>query len=462
MMLTSQRYECGESKRFRGAAKPLLMGALLCALWAPAWSLDLKEAYEAAVQYDATLRAARAARASAQEKLPQAKAQLRPTVSLSASRNHNDLNRTQANILGQPTTTQESYYSYNQALQLRQALFKKPLWSSLEQAEFLVREADANLEKESQNLAVRVTGAYLEALLAQDQLDLVNKQKEFATRQLDGARKALLAGSGIRTDIDEAQAKLDLSLAQELEAAQHVDFTQRQLAVLTGRPLSQLARVEGEKLQLSAAAKQSLDQWLELAEQSSPELMALKARVEATKLEVEKAQGGHYPTLDLVAQWQRSGSENVTTPSSSYTNKVIGLQLNLPLYSGGYADSLVAQALAEQTRSEEVYEATRRDLLVRIHKEYRGATEGVLKIKALEQAQVSAVQLVLSSKRSFEAGARTVIDTLNAEQQLQAVRRDLAQARYAYLISTVRLVALAGGDVVQTIAELNAGLGKSE
>jgi outer membrane protein/protease secretion system outer membrane protein len=190
--------------------------------------------------------------------------------------------------------------------------------------------------------------------------------------------------------------------------------------------------------------------------------MALKARVEATKLEVEKAQGGHYPTLDLVAQWQRSGSENVTTPSSSYTNKVIGLQLNLPLYSGGYADSLVAQALAEQTRSEEVYEATRRDLLVRIHKEYRGATEGVLKIKALEQAQVSAVQLVLSSKRSFEAGARTVIDTLNAEQQLQAVRRDLAQARYAYLISTVRLVALAGGDVVQTIAELNAGLGKSE
>jgi outer membrane protein/protease secretion system outer membrane protein len=86
----------------------------------------------------------------------------------------------------------------------------------------------------------------------------------------------------------------------------------------------------------------------------------------------------------------------------------------------------------------------------------------VLKIKALEQAQASAVQLVLSSRRSFEAGARTAIDVLNAEQQLQAIRRDLAQARYTYLISRVRLVALAGGDVVQTIGELNAGLGKSD
>jgi outer membrane protein, protease secretion system len=431
------------------AAAALLAGS--------AWSMDLLQAYQAALQEDATVRAARAAADAARERLPQARAQLMPNIAFNAGRNHNNLDRTPTSSGGPDAP----YYSFNQTLQLRQPLFRKPLWDGLAQAGHLVQDADATLERELQNLGVRVTGAYLEALLAQDQLELVLKQQAFTLIQLDAARKALAAGSGIRTDIDEAQARLDLNRAQELEARQHLDYTRRQLEVLTRHSVGELARLDAGKLTLRQPEPQDLDAWLAQAEAASPELQSLKARLEAARSEVAKAEGGHYPTLDAVVQATRSASENVTTPSSRYLNRAVGLQLNVPLYAGGYTSSVVRQALAEQTRAEEMLEATRRDLGLRLQREYRGVTEGIAKVGALEQAVRSAEQLVKSTRRSFEAGSRTLVDTLNAEQQLQGARRDLAQARYLYLISRVRLQALAGGDKEAAIAELNGWLAGS-
>lgn len=443
----------------RGRALTLRALAVAAALFAgSAWSMDLLQAYQAALQEDATVRAARAAADAARERLPQARAQLLPNLAFSAGRNRNDLSRTQEGLSRQPVTTDEQYYSFNQTLQLRQPLFRKPLWAGLEQAGHLVQDADATFERELQNLGVRVTGAYLEALLAQDQLDLVLSQQTFTLTQLDAARKAFAAGSGTRTDIDEAQARLDLNRAQELEARQNLEYTRRQLEVLTRHSVGELARLDAGKLPLQQPEPQGLDAWLVMAEASSPELQALKARLEAAGAEVAKAQGGHYPTLDAVVQVTRSASENVTTPSSSYLNRTVGLQLNVPLYAGGHASSVVRQALAEQTRAEQTLEATRRDLGLRLHREYRGVTEGVAKVGALEQAVRSAEQLVKSTRRSFEAGSRTLVDILNAEQQLQSTRRDLAQARYLYLVSRVRLQALAGGDKEAAIAELNGWL----
>ena len=435
--------------RALAAAAALLAGS--------AWSMDLLQAYQAALQEDATVRAARAAADAARERLPQARAQLMPNIAFNAGRNHNNLDRTLTSSGGPDAP----YYSFNQTLQLRQPLFRKPLWDGLAQAGHLVQDADATLERELQNLGVRVTGAYLEALLAQDQLELVLKQQAFTLIQLDAARKALAAGSGIRTDIDEAQARLDLNRAQELEARQHLDYTRRQLEVLTRHSVGELARLDAGKLTLRQPEPQDLDAWLAQAEAASPELQSLKARLEAARSEVAKAEGGHYPTLDAVVQATRSASENVTTPSSRYLNRAVGLQLNVPLYAGGYTSSVVRQALAEQTRAEEMLEATRRDLGLRLQREYRGVTEGIAKVGAMEQAVRSAEQLVKSTRRSFEAGSRTLVDTLNAEQQLQGARRDLAQTRYLYLISRVRLQALAGGDKEAAIAELNGWLAGS-
>lgn len=415
--------------------------------------LNLPQAYALALERDATLRAARAATAAANEQLPQAVGQWRPNVSLSASRSYNSLLREPVSSLNGATA--ENYFSYNQALNLRQPLLRKPLSDNLTQAQFRVDDAQAGLDREVQNLSVRLVGAYLENLLAQDQQALVEVQQKLISTQLDAAKKSFISGAGIRTDIDEAQARLDLNKAQQLEARLQVAMSLRQLEAIINEPIDRLAPLNAQYMLSQTFDERSLNGWIELTEAQSPELKSLQARLEVARLEIAKAQGAHYPTLDAVAQVTRSGSENVLALSSNYTNRVVGLQFNLPLYTGGLVNSSVRQAVASFEQAQALLEATRRELGIRVNREYRGVMEGLLKIKAQEQALLSAEQLVVSSQRSYKAGNRTVIDVLNAEQQQQVVMRDLMQARYIFFLSKVKLLALAGLDVSPLMNQLS-------
>jgi outer membrane protein/protease secretion system outer membrane protein len=439
--------------------------ALVCALasaavstWAQAPVMDLKQVYQAALEQDATIRASRATADSGRERLPQARAGLLPQISASAGRNNNNLDTTAPNILGTPVTTNEKYLSDNKTLQLRQPLVNMQRWLQFQQAKSVVEEVEANLDRDLQNLVVRVAGVYFEALMADEQLDLVLAQKKTYTALVDAAKKGLAAGSGTRTDIDDAQSRLDMAAAQELEARQNQDLARRQLQLLVNQPVNQIAKLNVAALQLSAPMPANLDDWTRKAEQASPEIRAMQARLDAARREVSKAQAGHFPTLDAVAQWSNSGSENITRVNSRYENKTIGLQLNVPLYSGGYVNSTIRQAVAEQTRAEESLEALRRDLGVRVHKEYRGVSEGVLRVRALEQAARSAEQMMKSTQMSLTAGARTQLDVLNAQQQFTLALRDLAQARLVYLLSGVRLASLVGDDAMVSVEQVNASL----
>ena len=424
----------------------------------PAWSLDLRQAYEAAYENDAAIRAARAGAQASREKLPQARAQQRPNVSLNASRNHNDLTSETQNSQGKPVRSENQYYSGNQSLSVRQPLYRPYVSALVRQAQAQVEEADAALERDEQTLVTRVGEAYFDALLAQDQVLLIEAQKSTYTTQLDAARKGLQAGTGTRTDIDEAQARLDMTLAQELEALQHVEFTRRRRKSLMGRPVDVLASLDVQRFNPTAPIPGLVEDWVERAEQANPELQSLRAQLDAAGMEVEKAQAGHKPTLDAVAQWSRSSSDTVTSINQRYDNKSIGLQLSVPLYAGGYVSSTVRQAVAAQERAREALEAARRDLGVRVHREFRGMTEGVLRVKALEQAVRSAEQAVLSNQKSFQAGSRTTVDVLNAQQQKTTAQRDLAQARYLYLVSRLRLQALAGEDRQSSVSQVNSAL----
>lgn len=439
--------------------------ALACALagaavasWAQALTMDLKQVYQAALEQDATIRASRAAADSGRERLPQARAGLLPQISASAGRNNNNLDTTAPNILGTPVTTNDKYLSDNKTLQLRQPLVNIQRWLQFQQAKSVVEEVEANLDRDLQNLVVRVAGAYFEALMSDEQLDLVLAQKKTYTALVDAAKKGLAAGSGTRTDIDDAQSRLDMAAAQELEARQNQDLARRQLQLLVNQPVDQIAKLNVAALRLSAPMPANLDDWTRKAEQASPEIRAMQARLEAARQEVSKAQAGHLPTLDAVAQWSNSGSENITRVNSRYENKTIGLQLNIPLYSGGYVNSTIRQAVAEQTRAEESLEALRRDLGVRVHKEYRGVSEGVLRVRALEQAARSAEQMMKSTQMSLTAGSRSQLDVLNAQQQFTLALRDLAQARLVYLLSGVRLASLVGDDAMLSVEHVNGSL----
>ncbi|PUE34177.1 TolC family outer membrane protein [Limnohabitans sp. Hippo4] len=441
--------------------KNVVAGALAAsamAVCAQTSVMDFKQVYQAALEQDANIRASRAAADSGRERLPQARAGLLPQVSANAGRNFNDLNSTSPNILGALTTTNDKYFSDNRAVQLRQPLMNMQRWLQFEQAKSMVAESEASLDRDLQNLVVRVAGAYFEYLMADEQLELVLAQKKLYTSLVDAAKKGLAAGSGTRTDIDDAQARLDMASAQELEARQNQDQTRRQLEVLINQPVSSVAKLNVSALKLVGPEPANLDAWTLKAEQNSPEMKAMQARLDAARREVSKSQAGHLPTLDAVAQWSNSGSENITRINSRYENKSIGLQLNVPLFSGGYVNSTIRQAVAEQTRAEETLEALRRDLGVRVHKEFRGVTEGVLRVRALEQAVRSAEQMMQSTQMSLKAGSRTQLDVLNAQQQYTMALRDLAQARFVYLMSKVKLASLAGDDAVVSVDAVNASL----
>lgn len=441
---------------FRVAVR-MLAATLVCAAALPvaARSFDLVQAYTAALAQDAALRASRAAADAGREALPQAKARLLPDVSATFSRSKNQLVSTGAGAGGLPATTHDGYVAGSTGLTLRQPLYRPMAMANLRQAEALVEESEAQLEQDLQEVAVRVGEAYFELLLAEEQIALVAAQKRAFTTQLDAAGKAFAAGSGTRTDIDEVRARLDLSVAEELQARQHRQLALRRLQTMVGEPVDAVAPLNVAALVLAAPQPNELDAWIARAERHSPEIHALQARLDAAGHEIEKARAGHLPTLDAVAGWSRNESDNINRIGSRYTSKSIGIQLSVPIFSGGGIDSAVRQAVAEETQARETLQALRDDLAVRVAREFAGVSEGVLRVRALEQAVRSAEQVVLSNRKSFTAGSRTTVDILNAEQQRVSALRDLAQARFLYLMSQVRLHVLAGVFDAQWLQGIN-------
>jgi outer membrane protein/protease secretion system outer membrane protein len=286
-------------------------------------AMDLSAAYDAALSQDSKIRAARAANASARERLPQARAQWLPNVTLNASRSKNQLKSLSPNVWGVTQESQNDYFSNNRTLTLRQTVLNKGKLADYAQAAWQVADADALFARESQVLVVRVAEAYFGGLLSQDQLTLLLSQEVMTKAQFDAAKKMFAAGSGTRTDVDEMQARLDLNVAQLLEAHQNVDYAQQQLSVLINQPVMRLAELNVERLQLLAPNPATLAQWQALADAGSPELLALEARMQAARLQVEKSRSGHLPTLDLVAQWSISDSENVAGLDSSYNTRSV-------------------------------------------------------------------------------------------------------------------------------------------
>ena len=433
-----------------------LVGVILTSSISSASALDLLQAYNAAQTQDATLLAARAAAQAGRERIPQARSQLMPNVAINISANQNQLSSTSTNFLGQEQTSEASYPSGNQALVIRQPLYRPQLTAQLRQARAQVQEVEALLAQEEQSLVVRVSGAYFDALSAYEQLDIVMAQLTTYTTQLDAARKIFAAGSGTRTDVDEALARLDQTSAMEIEARQNVTFTLQQLQTMVKQPVDKLARLDAQRFDQMDSKTDSLQSWVDRAEGASPQLQSLRAQVEVARQEIDKARAGHHPTLDAVAQWSRSESESVTSIRSTFTNATIGVQLSIPIFSGGSVNSAIRQALAGQERAEQAVEAAKRDLGVRVFKEYRGVTDSVAKIKALEQAVRSADQLVLSSNKSFQAGSRTLVDVSNAQQQRLVVLRELAQTRFVHLASRLRLQALAGAADLGAVSAVNS------
>lgn len=426
-------------------AAAALAGSLALSLFAaPVAALDLLDSYRLALRNDARHQASIAQAEASREALPQARAQLLPNVSASLARSRNSTDRQSLDIFGRPARDSFDYISSNYALSLRQPVFRMYNFALYRQAQRQVEGAEATLDRSLQDLLVRLAGAYFEALLAQDQHALVIAQKEAYAGQLEASKRSFAAGQGTRTDIDDAQARYDLTLAQELEASQNLGYTRRQLQTIVNEPVDSLAVLDPARLELQAPTPASAEEWIARGEEVNAELRALRADIEVARQELDKARAGHYPTVDLVAQRSKSESENNVSINTRYLTTQVGVQVNVPLFAGGYALSQSRQALATIERAEQLYEARRREVAQEIRKEFQNVAEGILRVRALEQARRSAEQAVLSNQKGFQAGTRSRIDILDAQQQRVSVERDLAVARYRYIVSRLRLQSLVG------------------
>ena len=434
----------------------LAFGALLALGGATgAQAQSLVDLYEAARGFDATYLSARSQFDASQAKAAQARAGLLPQAGLAAAANW-------ARRDNSGPTPDGSSNNQNVALSASQPLYRPINKLNNDQAQLSIDIAKAQLETAEQDLIVRTTQAYFDVLAAEDTLTFVKAQKSAVSEQLSAAKRNFEVGTTTVTDSREAQARFDLVLAQEIAAENDLRVKKLALDQLVGR-----ASVAPKPLvapvvlpELSPADPQA---WVAQAETSHPAVLQATKGFEIARLETRKAEAGHLPTLDLVGQYQIARSPSTTNPALGYVRSNtagVGVQFNMPLYTGGAVQNRVKETLALEDKARTDLEAAKRGVSQATRAAYFGVLSGQGQVKALEAAEASSQSALDANKLGYQVGVRINIDVLNAQSQLFQTKRDLAVARYNVLLGGLRLKQASGQLAAQDLQPINALLAR--
>ena len=446
----------------RQSMKKGLLVLSLALAGAPALGADLLQVYRDSVGYDAQFASAKSAWEAGQEKLPQGRAGLLPVISASANTTWNELDFSRR-VPG-TANTDASYNTNGYQLTLTQPLFRWQNYEQYGQSKLAVAQADALFSQAKQDLILRVSQAYFEVLLAQANLETSQMQKTAIGEQLEAAKRNFEVGTATIVDTHEAQSRYDIATSQELGAQNELEIKRQALRLITGKVFENLARLRRE-VELLRPQPDNMTQWVESAESGSPLVAAQQAALEIADKEINKQRAGHLPTLDLVATRGRSSAtgtlaQGVPLPGSDTHASTVGLQLNLPIFSGGAVMSRDREAVALRDKARADLDNTRRSAALNARQAYLGVTSGLAQVKALRQALVSSQSSLDSNKLGYEVGVRLNIDVLNAQQQLALTRRDLAKSVFDTLIAQLRLKSAAGSLSEDDIQAVNALLEK--
>jgi outer membrane protein len=418
---------------------PLLLTALFFAT--PALAADLLQVYREALANDAQYAAARAAAEAGREKLPQGVSGLLPKIDATANTvwNENRYSLNERPSVGKNYNTN----AYNVAL--TQPLFRWQNFVQYGQSKLQVVQAEAIFAQASQDLILRVAQAYFDVLNAQENLRAVQANKTAISQQLEQAKKSFEVGTVTITDSQEAQSRFDLATAQEIVAESTLEVKRYALRVLVGKDTGDLNRLKPQAV-LAPPQPASMDKWVDAAEKDSFTVQAQQAAAEVAEKEVERTRAGHYPTVDVVANYGRNNAAlSFAGRDSLETNaRNIGFQLNIPLFQGGYVNSKTREAVANRSAADAALESAKRNAALGARESYLGVVSGLSQVRALEAALISSTSALDSNKLGYEVGVRINIDVLNAEQQVYVTKRDLAKARFDTLYSQLKLKAAVG------------------
>lgn len=417
----------------------LTLAVLALAVASPAAALNLLEVYRLAEQNDAEFNAARHDYMAAREAWPQARAAVLPQVNASAS--YSEVDREIRDTGDTDDFTRENY-----RIALRQTLFNWQQFAGLDRADREVARAEAEFASVTQDLIIRVADRYFTVLAASEGVRFAQAELEAIERQLDQAQERFEVGLIAITDVKAAQASYDLAVSREIRARNDLENAREDLRRLLGQPAGELSRLVDD-LEFSLPDPDDPDRWVETAIEQNPDLLAALAGAEAARHGVRQARAGHYPTLDLVASYDRDrGVRDATIPGgeADIDSQTIGIELNLPLFAGGATTSGTREARSGFEASQSRVVSARRGAEQGTRNAYRGLTASISQVRALARAVESNEAAVEATRAGFRVGTRTAVDVLNALRDLYSAERDYAQARYDYVLNHLRLKQAAG------------------
>ena len=431
-----------------------LPGALRCSLLAFSASLALAGAaqaqsllplYDAARSYDAPYQSARAQAEAALYKAEQSRALKRPsvngTLTWAENRNSTPYSSTTLTRTGQQSAGVTALYP----------LYNRSNDKTIAQAERAIEVARSQLGGVEQDLIVRLVQAYFDVLASADALATVQTGKKAIAEQLASAKRNFEVGTATITDTREAQARFDLSTAQELAAENDLNVKRLALESVVGRA-GVVPKTMAVPVVLPALAPADIEDWVRQADALSPTLQQLRIAREVAKLETEKARAGGLPTVGVSAglteaYTRLSGS---TAAGAFPSNSGAGLsgnaaiQLNMPLFTGGAVQNRIKETLALEDKAQSDLEAARRGVAQATRSAFFGVRSLIAQVAALEAAESSSKLALDATLLGYKVGVRVNLDVLNAQTQLYQAQRDLAKARYDVVVNSLKLRQISG------------------
>ncbi len=438
--------------------KGLLMVALASNLMlnsSATWAMGLLQAYDAALQNDPTYRSALYDSEAGKQYVALGRSNLLPNVSINYANSRNRTDITTPNFLGAPTTTHPEYSSTIRSISMRQPILNLDGVARYHQGLIQTNYSQAQFVGRGQELILRLVGAYFDALFAQDQLALASAQRDTLIEQRRVNDRMFQQGEASKTDMLEIQARLDLAQAQVIEAQDNLTVASNTFSTIIGSDVS-VANLDQMKddFRFKSLSPADFDAWKALAMANNAELALQRYTVDAALQDINKNRAGHTPRLDFVASYSQNDAESVNTYNQDSVVRSVGIQLNIPLYAGGAVSAATTQSVANYERAKADMSAKVDKVMLDLRKQYNLVLSSVNRIDALVKGLNSARLLVVATEKSVKGGVRINLDVLNAQQQLYTVQRDLAQARYSYLLAYLRLRSAAGTLSAEDVQEM--------
>ncbi|MFV0450303.1 MAG: outer membrane channel protein TolC [Vibrio sp.] len=428
---------------------PVLISVALGSMSAAVSADDLAQIYDQAKQNDPQLLSAAAQRDAAFEAVTSSRSSLLPQINLTAGYdiNSSDYDKRDSEKL-------------SAGISFSQELYNRSSWVSLDTAEKQARQADAQYAVVQQSLILRTAQAYFSVLSAQDNLEFVRAEKAAVGRQLEQTKQRFEVGLSAITDVHDAQAQYDSVLADEVLAENTLINSYESLREITGQDHKDLSILDTNRFSASPSAA-SMDALVEEAQQKNLSLLSSRIAQDVAKDNISLASSGHLPSLTLDGGYAY-GKENNEDSSSyigeSYNDLSIGLNLTVPLYTGGNVSSKTKQAEFAYVAASQDLEASYRSVIKDVRANNNNINASIGALRAYEQSVISAKSALEATEAGFDVGTRTIVDVLDSTRSLYDANKNLSTARYEYILSVLQLRQAVGSLSEQDILDINGGL----